>query len=398
MQAQRIKSIKSIGIQNTLDLEVDHPDHNFYAEGIVTSNSHSLGVSYLGALTVYLKYKYPIQWYMACLKNAHHSAKPLDEIAMIQREFEWFQMKLLPPDLLKSDLDFKIEDNNIRFGLSMVKNVAEKSFEKLIKFRKPYSNKFEMFQASKQAGLSSGILSSLIMAGCLEPMFNESRLKLVLEAQLWNILTDKEKTLALQYAEQFKYDLIAIIQHLKITKNEKNKELIKPSRLDTIRKKFVKYHEIYKNNKQYVDLAYYFFESLHIGYSYSNTLKKIYSKDPRHQDLLNISEIKILDEKERIQFIGIVNESYLRKSKAGNRYLQLHIKDETGELDVKLFGDKIDACQAENQGNLPTADNIVLVKGMKVQGNTIFANTISTQRHKIFLKLSDLKEDKEENT
>ena len=65
-------------------------------------------------------------------------------------------------------------------------------FEKVNNFRNKYSNKFEIFEAAEQAGLTIGILSSLIQAGALEG-FSQSRSKVVLEAQLWNLLTKREK-------------------------------------------------------------------------------------------------------------------------------------------------------------------------------------------------------------
>ena len=39
---------------------------------------------------------------------------PHEEIAKISQELSHFDIKLLPPDLNKSDIDFKIEGKNIR--------------------------------------------------------------------------------------------------------------------------------------------------------------------------------------------------------------------------------------------------------------------------------------------
>ena len=47
--------------------------------------------------------------------------------------------------------------------------------------------------AAKHSGLNIGILSSLIQAGALSDSSQEDRAKQVLEAQLFNILTDREK-------------------------------------------------------------------------------------------------------------------------------------------------------------------------------------------------------------
>jgi DNA polymerase III alpha subunit len=160
--------------------------------------------------------------------------------------------------------------------------------------------------------------------------------------------------------------------------------------METIRGRFKGYHEIYKNNSQYADLAYYFFEKLHIGYSYSHTLKQIFLKS--EPTLVNVSEVKLLEDDDKIKLVGIVDSCYLRKSKAGNRYLQVRLTDETGDLDCKLFKDRIEVCKEENGGNLPAEGEVVFVTGTKKQGNTVFLDSLAVQRHKIFTKLSELPE------
>ena len=129
-----------------------------------------------------------------------------------------FDIRLQPPHILRSDLDFAIEGKDIRFGLLSIKGISDKSVEKLNNFRNKYSNKFEIFQAANEAGLNIGSLSALIQAGALSG-FKQSRSKVVLEAQLWNILTNKEKQYCISIAEKNDYDLIKVVKKLKDIKN-----------------------------------------------------------------------------------------------------------------------------------------------------------------------------------
>ena len=108
-------------------------------------------------------------------------------------------------------MDFIVEEEDIRFGLLSIKGISDKSMEKLNDFRDQYSDKFEIFQASKQAGLNIGVLSALIQAGALEG-FKQSRSKVVYEAQLWNILTKREAKYVSKFAEEYNYDLVKIIK------------------------------------------------------------------------------------------------------------------------------------------------------------------------------------------
>ena len=108
MQAQRIQSVKKIGKRPCLDLEVNSKDHNFYANGIVTSNSHSISYAYNAAQTVYLKVNYPTQFYLTLLRFTKDEQDPIGEIAKICQELSLFNIKLLPPHILKSKLDFEV--------------------------------------------------------------------------------------------------------------------------------------------------------------------------------------------------------------------------------------------------------------------------------------------------
>jgi DNA polymerase III alpha subunit len=47
----------------------------------------------------------------------------------------YFGTKLLPPHIIKSDMDFKIEGEDIRFGLLSIKGISDKSIEKLNNFK-----------------------------------------------------------------------------------------------------------------------------------------------------------------------------------------------------------------------------------------------------------------------
>ena len=53
--------------------------------------------------------------------------------------------------------------------------------------------------------------------------------------------------------------------------------------------------------------------------------------------------------------------------------------------------DNIEICRQANGGELPDKKSIVIVKGTKKEGDTVFANLIRAQDQKIFMKLSEIK-------
>lgn len=400
MQTQEIRFIRKLGTQRSLDLEVDHKDHNFYAEGVVVSNSHAVAYAGLSAITTYLKFKYPKEFYLSLLKMTKNEPDPISEISKAQKELRHFNIRLLPPHILKSDLDFTIEKDDIRFGLLSVKGISDKSIEKLNNFKHQYSNKFEIFQGAEDAGLSVGVLCALIQAGALEG-FKNSRSRLVLEAQLWNLFTEKEKVAAFKVAEECGYDVFKVVEKLKTFLDDKGKPIIKDSRFQTIMKNYVPHREVYDKNNQYRDFANWYYERQLLGYVYHTTLKNIFGD--KIPDLIYLKDVEEQDEGEYIKTIGVVKEvkSGTSKNGKGTKYVKFTLEDETSSgYNMMIFNDRIQKVEVDNGGTLPKEGNIVFVRGRK-KGDSIFADDIYVQDKQICTNLGQLtrlKKKKEKET
>jgi DNA polymerase-3 subunit alpha len=352
------------------------------------NKSHSIAYAGLAAITIYLKFNYPQQFFLSLLKMSRNEPDPIGEISKIQKEMHNFGIKLLPPHIIKSEMDFSIEDKDIRFGLLSIKGISDKSIEKLNSFRNKYSNKFEIFEAAEEAGLNIGALSALIQAGALSG-FNQSRSKIVLEVQLWNMLTSKEKKYAISFADKFDYDLIKIIKHLNKFTDEKNKVVIKDNRLITIKEKYTPYLSIYEQNNKSESFANWYYEKKLLGYTYNKNLKDIFAE--KRENLKYVSDI--LDEpvNSKVALVGQIEEVFsgISKNAKKTRYVRLKISDETSTISVLIFNDNIETNKLLNNRNFEEG-NIVIVKGSK-RDDCIFGDLIAVQDHEIYMKLNDLK-------
>lgn len=354
---------------------------------------HCCTTSYMGALTVYLKYKYPLQYYVACLNCVDESPNPTDEISKIKYELQYFDIKLLPPHILKSDVKFKTEGKDIRFGLSSIKGISEETIEKLKNFRHQYSTKFDIFKAANECHIPSNVLSSIIMSGSMDDMLTESRSKTMLEAILWNKLTDKEKTKCLEYGKEYNYNLFELVKNGLTTniKDIKGKPIIKASRLETIKKNFGPYEELYKFNNKHREFARFWYENQLLGFAFSTNLHQIYSAVDN--SLITIQDFASLEDNDNVKIAGQVVEAIKGKSREKQtEYLKVIIKDHTGQLSVLLFNTSnnanIDKCEEDN-GKLPNEGDIVIVRGKK-KGDCIFASTIGIQDVKVLMTVSKL--------
>ena len=358
------------------------------------NKSHSISYASLAAITAFLKFKYPQEFFLALLRMTRYEPDSMAEISKIARELPKFKIKLLGPHLMKSEMDFCIEGKDIRFGLTSIKGIAEKSIEKLQSFKDQYSNKFEVFQGANEAGIGVGILSALIQAGSLDGVFNKPRSYMVAEAQLWNLLTTREKTRAFEVGNQKEFDLRAVVKMMtEEIKDDKGKPVIKDSRYNTIKKHFSPYRDIYNKNKANEDFANWYYENALLGYTHGKNLKQVH-RDYSHLDSVEDSLNK--DERSPVNFIGTVEDAFNpTKSKKGTPYFKIQVKDESSISNVLMFSNKnkdnIQLCRDMNGGTLPAKGSIVIVKGQKMEGDTVFADLIKVQDQKIYMKLSEIK-------
>lgn len=352
--------------------------------------SHSVSTSYLTALTVYLKYKYPQIFMCACLNATNDLPDPNSARAEITQELRKMGIKLFSPDLMISKDDFVVEGDGIRYGLSYVKGVSDATILKFSSFKKNFSSSFEMFEGASSAKIPINILVSLIYAGCLDTK-NRARSLVALHAQLYNLLTDREKPIVHKLASEYKEDLIAILKALGDLKNEKGKPVIKASRLDTIRRDYAPYWNAYLENSKNEDFCNYIFERNLLGFSPSNTLHNIFS-----QKVIGLSTIgQILsvspDKKEKLKCVGFVGDdvkTYVSK-KDGTPYLKMTIGDETGSIKIMIYGkDKLEGCKSFN-GNIPREGDLILVIGsMARDGGIMFCDSLVIQPSLISFKIT----------
>jgi len=392
MKYLKVKSHKSLGFQDTIDLEIDSEEHNFIADNVVVSNSHSVATAYLSALTTYLKYKYPLQFYIACLKGTKDLADPIGEIHQIVKELPYFGIKLLPPNIIKSDLDFKIEDGNIRFGLSHIKGISGATIEKLLNFRRESTTtKFQLFEVAQQTSIPINVLAGLIYCGCLDGK-GQNRARLVLEAQTYNILTEKEKVLVHKLSADYNEDLLAIIKELTTRNDEKGKPYIKESRFGTIKKKYDPYKQIYLQNSRNEELCSYIMERIFLGFSYSSSLQKIYEQ--KYKGLRTIKDCNSEPHDVYVKLGGFVGEVKKGKTRAKSTpYLKIQLSDETGGCQLMMFGEeKIKGIETFHGKELEEGQ-IIIVEAKSVGENTYFVDCVFIQDVPIKLKVGDLQKD-----
>jgi DNA polymerase III alpha subunit len=166
-----IKSAREIGEFQTYDLEVDHPDHQFYlSNGVLTSNSHSILYSMTSYKTAWLKAHFPIEFLMANLMAEVKSNAPdaKGNIEKIKKELRKHRVKIVPPDVNKSQLVYTIEDGNrLVTGLDAIKFVGEDAIKDIIE-KRPFKDFLDFMVRVSSKAVRANSIQALAACGALD--------------------------------------------------------------------------------------------------------------------------------------------------------------------------------------------------------------------------------------
>jgi DNA polymerase-3 subunit alpha len=354
--------------------------------------SHSISYAILAAKTVYLKYKHPQEFFISVLESSQFEPDPLTTVLEVSQELSDFGIKLLPPSLEKSQMNFTKEGNDIRYGLNSIKGISAKSLQALVDFRgHHFNNKYEVFIAAKESGLSIAILAALIQAGAMEHAKDRSRL--VLEAQAFNLLTEREKRNFCKIGERFGYDVLNSISDIVEKKilGDDNKPIINEKRFETFKRNFFKYREIYKHNRKFENLANWWYENTLLGYGYSMSIRDCFADE--FGMMSDTSFLKEMDEQNNFKTAVQVSEVYSKTSAAGNKYMRITAGDERGSLGFMFMDNQREAKLTNflaNGGKVSKGD-VVILSGTR-SGDAYFVDRMKVVDTQIYMKSSQFKD------
>ncbi|MEK7497314.1 MAG: DNA polymerase III subunit alpha [Patescibacteria group bacterium] len=130
------------------------------------NKGHSASYGRVAYWTAYLKANYPVE-YMAALLTAESGDN--EKISEAINECRRMEIKVSPPDINNSQVAFKIDGVEIRFGLSAIKNVGKAAIEAILESRqKGNFVSFADFLSRVDARrVNKKVLESLIKVGAM---------------------------------------------------------------------------------------------------------------------------------------------------------------------------------------------------------------------------------------
>ena len=134
------------------------------------NKSHSVGYGFVAYQTAYLKANFPRE-YLAALLTSVKGDK--DKSAVYLNECRQMQIPVLVPDVNHSVMDFSVDGDAIRFGLSAVRNVGEGVVTHVLAAREEggaFVDFFDFCDRVDPQALNKRTIESLIKAGAFDSL------------------------------------------------------------------------------------------------------------------------------------------------------------------------------------------------------------------------------------
>lgn len=131
------------------------------------NKSHAAAYATIAYQTAWLKCHYPRE-YLASLMSSVLDSQ--NKLVLYISECHRFGIMVLPPSVNESYYDFTVVGNNIRYGLSAIKNIGVNLIHSIVENRleKKYKSFYDFCKRNYGKGLNSKSLESLIKCGALD--------------------------------------------------------------------------------------------------------------------------------------------------------------------------------------------------------------------------------------
>ena len=319
-------------------------DQIAYFAGYGFNKSHSVPYALLAYQTAYLKANYPAEYIAACLTAVKRDK---DRTAIFLSEARDMGVKVSTPDINLSSSDFTVNENEILFGLSAVRNVGDITADKIVLERESngdFESIEDFLSRIDSRSLNKRGVEALIQGGGLDKfgltrkgMF-DSAIELIENAK--ELKANKENNQG---------SLFEMEDSNSTTINIKNTEWDKKELLEREREM--------------------------LGFFVSEDPLEGYGEVLKSESSHSIIELQSLEDEEEINVTisGLISNVQKRVSRRGNPWIQFDIQDLTGSSGVLLFNKLVDKYNASIDGEI-----YLKVSGTYVGGseNTIRARDI----------------------
>ncbi|NIO08336.1 MAG: DNA polymerase III subunit alpha, partial [Deltaproteobacteria bacterium] len=297
------------------------------------NKSHSAAYALISYQTAYLKSHYPVE-FMATLMTSEMN--DTDKVIKNLAECREQGIKVLPPDVNESRSRFTTVGDQVRFGLSAVKNVGEKAVEAIIESREKDGNFTSIFDFCRRVDLRTvnrRVMESLIKCGAFDSTsFSRAQQMGALDEAI------REGQSHQKGQEAGQYDIFAALAG---PGENKDNDIEKHPKV-----------EDWSTNQV---LA---FEKESLGFYITGHPLDKYDQAIKKLTTGTTAQLKESPPNGEVKVAGVVTALRLRNTKKGDRYASFNLEDKTGFIEAIVWPDVY-----RRSMDIIGSDDAILVKG-----------------------------------
>ena len=332
MDAERPKFMKgagSKGVDEKKASEVFDLLEKFANYGF--NKSHAAAYAIVSYQTAWLKANYPLEFMAGVMNCDMHLT---DKLSIYKDEIiNGLSLKIVPPCVNRSEVDFSVKSNELIYALTALKNVGPEAMQLIVEARKKsVSKKFnDIFEFARQVDMKKigkRPLEMLVRAGAFDQL-NSNRLVLL-------------KSLD---------SLVAYSSAIHDQRSSNQSSLFGVAGEDLLEPK-LKEMDFWLASEQLVE------EHRAIGFYLSGHPLDDYKSSLKRNGITTLSELRALVKNGPViaKVAGTISGRQDRKSARGNRFSFVQVSDPTGLYEVTVFSDVLDS----SEEYLVAGENVVM--------------------------------------
>lgn len=280
------------------------------------NKSHSAPYAYISYQTAYLKANYPVEFLAASMSLDIGNT---DKLMLFRREAQRLGVKVLPPSINTSGIDFSVKDGTILYSLAALKNVGQSAIAQIVEAREhggTFKSLGDFARRVDPRALNRRAMESLVKAGAFDA-FNPNRAQ-VLDG-IDSIIGVANRTASQEAAGQ--NDMFGALQ-------SPTDDLILPGREAWL--------PMEKLAQEFEAVGFYL--SGHPLDEYTKPLQRL-----GVETWASFQEKILTKGATAAKLAGTITYKQERRSKTGNKFAFVGFSDPTGQFETIVFSDTLNA-------------------------------------------------------
>ena len=304
------------------------------------NKSHAVAYAIISYRTAYLKAKYPREYYASLITSVLGNIAKTNEYI---DECEKLSIKVLPPDVNKSEVNFSIDGSNIRFGLLALKNVGRSFISSIVSERisgGAYASFEDFIFRLKDADMNKRQIEALIKAGAFDSLGRNRAQLMSMYEEIVDSAMNISRTTA--HGQTDIFSMLSADEHRDVLPQFEFPDIEEFSKKELL-----------------------MYEKEVSGMFFSGSILESYS-----DHIKSIGTTKIVDivgdadgegrfkEKDTVKIAGIITSRTVKQTKNKENMAFVTIEDETGTIEIIVFPKAY-----ERLADVMVQENVITVTG-----------------------------------